>query len=387
MKRYDVIIVGGGIVGLSCGLNLVRNNFNVLIVDQNEINAPDADTIPKQVSAINTASQSFLKEMKVWAKIQKDKLTPFYKMEIWDNTLTNLNFFSHELSMSHLGIIVENKIIKKVLREEFIENNGILEIGVVQNIKSINNSIICCVNNSPITSKLLIGADGKRSIVANTFNFKYERKFYGQKSITTTFKTQFSHHNIAYQKFLKYGVLALLPLHQPNLVALIYSIDISHYDKIIKLNKINFTHHIKKLTNNKFGEFMLLRNIDSFNLSESNLKKYYKDNVVLIGDAAHTLHPLAGQGLNLGFSDAKYLSKLLIKEKLCNRNFSHSSILARFERNRKIQNNIMLEFVSFMKKFFCNDNKLLTLFRKSALYTINKSRILKYFFVYQANKH
>ena len=388
-KKFDAVIVGGGIAGCSCALGLSKNNMNIAIIEPQLIfNRIHNNNLPRRVMAINARSVQILNELDIWTKIvDNEKINAFTKIDIWDQNSAAISFSSLEFSLPNLGFIVENQIIKSEFQKSLTKNKVI----------SFNQDYISRINQhkqgfnieldsgKKLFTPLLIGADGKNSFIRDFFKFDYNQKSYEHNSIIATIKTEIPHQNTAYQKFMNSGVLALLPLSDPNYCSIVWSENINKANKIMAMKNIEFQQILNKNFGRRLGLLKILSKRQMFSLVERHVHRYCRSGIVLIGDAAHIMHPLAGQGLNISLADIQILVKIITSAKINGRDYRHISTLSKFENLRKIENTIMIKSINFFKRLFCNSSVLSKNSRYLACKIINNSKLLKQFFIHQAS--
>ncbi|WP_116963667.1 FAD-dependent oxidoreductase [Fastidiosibacter lacustris] len=391
--QYDVIVIGGGMAGLACALGLSHKGFSVVVLDAKKIACQIyLAQQPKRVSAINHASEEFLTQLGVWQEIIQTRAQPYVAMQVWDqHSSAQLNLQAHAFSQPNLGMIVENDLILSTLRSALLKTN--VEIFEEIRIKEISKATsqgqnnILLENGKTLQCKLIIGADGANSFVRDYFQFQYKKTSYEHHAIVANIKTQKSHQSTAYQRFLSNGVLAFLPLSDPYLCSIVYSIQSNKLNDILTLSEIEFSKHLFVASEAKLGQIELKSPRMSFELIERHVDCYYQKAIVVIADAAHTIHPLAGQGINLGFADANVLIEVLAHAKAIHRDIADVSTLAKYERKRRVKNQTMLHTVQGLKQLFCNDNRLLKPLRALGMNFVNDTYLLKRFFIEKAAGH
>ena len=386
--KYDVVVVGAGMAGLSCALGLAQKGFKVAVVEAMHITKVfDTSIPPKRVSAINATSKNFLRDVGVWHGIARNRVNDYVAMYVWDqNSNAKLSLKAEEFSLINLGVIVENDIIVAQLYQAL----SILDVSIFEECKIIEliqekyQNSIKLTDGSVIESLLIIGADGVNSFVRQQYGFNCKFNPYKHHAIITNAKTEKPHQDIAYQRFLKNGVLALLPLSSPYLCSVVYSVASVDFPRFDAMNDKSFSDHLSVVSEGKLGALELQSRRMSFELIERHVDQYYKPGVVLISDAAHTIHPLAGQGINLGFADVNALIKVLVTAKTSRRNIADISTLAKYARERKFENQLTIHMMQGLKQLFCNNNIGLSSIRAFGLNVVNNSKLLKRFFVESA---
>ena len=389
-QDFEIAIIGGGMTGLSCALGLAQKGFKIAVIDTKPLSDKfNQENDPDRVSAVNLASEKLLQSLKVWPKIISTRSGIYTSMHVCDaNTSAVLEFHAEEVSESNLGHIVENDLITSTLLKKIGQNDvEILAPKAIREIEYQDQGAhwqLTLSDGQLITAPLIIGADGANSFIREHFDFDCRKTPYHHDAIIATIQLEKAHQNGAYQQFLNQGILALLPLHKPHLASFVYSLDPSSAKRLITLDQAYFEAMLQARFNQRFGQIELVTKAKSFPLIERHVNRYYRKGIVLIGDAAHSVHPLAGQGANLGFADVTALIQTLDKAKQSGRNFAAEDTLDAYERQRKLANTLMLKGVKGIKTLFEKQNFALKFARKAGISAVNNNTLLKRFFIRQA---
>ncbi|MEY8768676.1 FAD-dependent oxidoreductase [Francisella philomiragia] len=386
--QKDVVIVGGGMVGLSLALSLHQNGLQVAVIEAREMNYKhlNSDRVETRVSAVNHTSKRLLQDLGVWNAIKSNRISPYYQMCVWDDIPSeSITISAEEISEHSLGNIVENDVITQALITE-ISNTGI-EIFTNQRIEKIQkngNTELVVLADKIIETSLIVGADGANSFVRDYFNFETKVKPYKHTAIVATLELEKQHNQTAYQRFYDKGVLAFLPLENPNKASIVWSVKTDYADFLMSLADEKFELELAKAINNTLGSVKLLSKRFSFELIQRHAKNYIKSNVVLVGDAAHTIHPLAGQGVNIGFKDVIALSKVVSEAFAKGRLIGHISTLDKYQRERKLDNTKMIALMKAFKEVFGSENDYIKKARRAGFEFVDKYNIVKSLVVKQA---
>lgn len=386
--QKDVVIVGGGMVGLSLALSLHQNGLQVAVVEAREMNYKhlNSDRVETRVSAINHTSKRLLQDLGVWNAIKSNRISPYYQMCVWDDVPNeSITISAEEISEHSLGNIVENDVITQALITE-ISNTGI-EIYANQRIEKIQkngNTELVILADKIVETSLIVGADGANSFVRDYFNFETKVKPYKHTAIVATLELEKQHNQTAYQRFYDKGVLAFLPLENPNKDSIVWSVKTDYANFLMSLADEKFELELAKAINNTLGSVKLLSKRFSFELIQRHAKSYIKSNVVLVGDAAHTIHPLAGQGVNIGFKDVIALSKVVSEAFAKGRLIGHISTLDKYQRERKLDNTKMIALMKAFKEVFGSENDYIKKARRAGFEFVDKYSIVKSLVVKQA---
>lgn len=379
--QKDVVIVGGGMVGLSLALSLHQNGLQVAVIEAREINHKhlNSDRVETRVSAINHTSKRLLEDLGVWNAIKSNRISPYYQMCVWDDVPSeSITISAEEISEHSLGNIVENDVITQALITK-ISNTGI-EIYANQRIEKIQkngNTELVVLADKIVETSLIVGADGANSFVRDYFNFETKVKPYKHTAIVATLELEKQHNQTAYQRFYDKGVLAFLPLENPNKASIVWSVKTDYANFLMSLADEKFELELAKAINNTLGSVKLLSKRFSFELIQRHAKSYIKSNVVLVGDAAHTIHPLAGQGVNIGFKDVIALSKVVSEAFAKGRLIGHISTLDKYQRERKLDNTKMIALMKAFKEVFGSENDYIKKARRAGFEFVDKYSILK----------
>lgn len=390
-KQFDAVIVGAGMIGLAAALGFARQGLTVAVVDKSapanigNINANEP-TYSNRVSAINHSSQALLETLGVWSNIARKQ--PYTDMHVWEHDGFGDIQFSHSDSkrpVNHLGCIVENSVIVNALSEALKQCDKVslhFESTIITMQNNDSNAQIVLNNGQILSCKLLLGADGANSLVRRSFGLPITFNDYQQQAIICNVTTEYEHKNTARQVFTEYGPLAVLPLPSANASSIVFSQSTEQAEYLMSLDERDFANHMRSNINNLYGEMVLSTPRQSIDLTMRYARQWVLPHVALIGDAAHTIHPLAGLGANLGFDDVAQMLSLVERYPDC---FSEHFYLRKYERARKSQAIKTIAMMEGFKRGFSNSDKALKFIRNSGLKLANHSSFLKRLFLQQAS--
>ena len=389
-NNYHIVIVGAGIVGLISaallGKSAYNNKYHIHVIDaENQPNYKDDKEVSLRVSALSRGSIDILECLGVWQEIKEKRAFPYENMQVWDASdvsdgMSAIDFKAMEFGLSELGFIVENNLIKTKLLN--LINTLDISMHYGSKITSVNRNqerndiAIQFADKQSIYADLLIGADGTNSFTRELFNIPLEKHDYAQSAFVVHVETEKHHMNTAWQRFLPEGPIALLPLGV-NKASIVWTTTSEQIAINSKLNDKELNTLLSNYTDYVLGELKVISKQANFDLKYQHAKSYIDKNFVLVGDAAHNIHPLAGQGLNLGIADAECLVDTLNNALYKNEYIGDIISLRPYERERKQANWTMLNFVDILNKLFSIRSKLAESFRNFGMRLFNKSHYLK----------
>ncbi|RIY36017.1 FAD-dependent monooxygenase [Psittacicella gerlachiana] len=389
LQEADITVVGTGLVGLSLTLDLLKQGYQVTLIGQPSIALPHP---ANRVVALNLASKEFLTALGVWDNLNAQDFTPYYAMKVWEKDENGYLEFTHkDVNQQVLGYNVINSALEQALWQSiqvFLENNpqsnlNYLEQKVVAYQALQSKHFLTLEDSSQILSTFLIAADGGNSFIRKALNIGVERHEYSQTAITCVLELPEAHNNTCYQSFHKNGILAYLPLAQKNQVSIVWSLNNNISDFALNLSPEEFCQQVYACFHKGLGVPKLISTPTSYPLAKQYAQSIAQDNLAIIGDAAHTIHPLAGQGVNLGFADAWRLADLIRDYYRYNQGIERAK-LDSWARERKTKALLISESMAVIKHTFCNQNPLLRLARNTALNFVNKQDFVKKQLITQA---
>jgi len=382
LKKFDVIVIGGGMVGLAFAIDLSqKKNFSIAIVEPNTINPSISKTFHTRVSAITPSSEAYLKSLNIWEDIQRKQV--FVTTKVWDqNSHGRLNFHAKDENMDHLGYIIENDLIQSALFGG-IDKNKIecINAKLIGLNKTEAGYEVNLDNEVSFSCRLLVGADGANSLVRTLSAIEVTEHNYVQKAIIANIIGEKPFQKTTWQRFLSDSIIALLPLSE-NQASIVWSCKNNLADELTKLDHDKFNQSLSEAVEYRFGNLELKSDRQVFPLIERSAKDYTKPNLALIGDAAHNIHPLAGQGVNLGFSDAKELNLQLLANS--DKTLGDHSVLRKYARARRLDNELMAKTMTGLDWIYKENNEPLRWLRGLGMNVIDETPILKSFFQKQA---
>lgn len=356
----DVIVIGGGLVGGLTALLLAQGGVQATVLDAAPILDEQkvlAQANPR-VLALSQATIHLLKTVNVWDKIARKM--PYTGMQVWNkNGYGEINFGQESINFPtdehSLGSMVEPSLLNLATQQQMLEqlNDYRTEVKVVRVEQGVGCWIIHLADGSQLKTKLVIGADGANSFVREQAFIDYDILDYQQAGLTCAIRTTQPHHYVARQIFHPTGPLAFLPMASLNpqqaehWISIVWTLPDDYADEYASLNDVDFCQLLTRESHHMLGEIIEATPRAKFPLKARAAQRYVKEGLALIGDAAHVIHPLAGQGVNIGCLDAAVLCDVLLQDKKRGV-WAHQQTLKRYEHTRKGQNDAMMHSMSMI---------------------------------------
>jgi 2-polyprenylphenol 6-hydroxylase len=375
MEQADIVIVGAGMVGLVQALALQASGLKVALIDAQHPQPYPSGEAQLRISALSIASQQVLSAVGAWQHIDPARLTPYQAMHVWDqDSFAYIDFCAEQVEQNQLGFIVENQTVIASLWEQ-VTQVDFIQVFTGVTIKQIHSAAQGCYitlsDEKVISARLLIGADGAQSKVRHSAQLPLTYWDYDQTAIVATVTTSEPHNNVARQVFTPSGPLALLPLWDKNQCSIVWSQDNQQADALLALSPEEFNKAISVAFDQKLGLCHVVGERHSYPLKMRYARQWLKEGVIIVGDAAHTIHPLAGQGANLGILDAAALAERicwLVRE---NKDFALLRHLRPVERWRKSEALKLIAAMEGFKRVFGHQNLASKLLRDVGLSAVN----------------
>ena len=388
--KYEAIIVGGGVAGASLALLLGQAGMRICLLDKGTPSrVHQSDLFKGKTASINLASIDLFKKKGIWEKVDQHS-KEFTNIEVWDSEGSSaITFNAQDISESKLGKVAHNNnilssifdLLRKLPNIDILENESVL---------SINNGTgsieIKTDSGLDLMANLVVGSDGSMSSIRSLSSIPIRTWSYEQTAIVSLLESEIPIDNTAYQIFTSTGPIALLPVtvEGEDLASLIWSADKVYAEKLLTLEDSEFLEELRLKTEGKLGNFKIREAISSFPLHQLHAKEYFADRTVLVGDSAHTIHPLAGQGLNLGLSDAIDLSERILSLRREGRDIADEKMLKAYSDSREKVNLRMAALMEGFKRGFGSKNPWVKLGRNVAFSVTNETKFLKKKFIKEA---
>ncbi|WP_019675476.1 FAD-dependent oxidoreductase [Arsukibacterium perlucidum] len=381
MQNTDVIIVGGGSAGLTLALLLARQQLRVVLVEKGPAPAQTA-TAPayQRVSALNMASRSLFQQLGIWPQLLK-AAAAYTDMQVWEaDSFAKIGFSAEEQQLDALGYICDNEQIRQLLFSQLQQHSNVqcyFDVAISQ-LKQGEREVMLQLDNSElILSQLLVGADGVNSFVRQQMQLPLTHWDYQHTAIVAKIRCSGPHQLTARQVFLPSGPLALLPLPDSNLCSIVWSAETDEARRLMALNDTEFNQALCAASQAVLGPVKLVSERQAFGLTMRYASSWQRDRVVLVADAAHSIHPLAGQGMNLGLMDVTALAQLIGVQQAAGEDIAATAMLRRYERWRKAEAQSMIIAMEAFKRGFTAKPALLKLLRGLGLVAVDRLPLLK----------
>ncbi len=370
---FDLIVIGAGMVGATLACLIAQQGRKVAVVEAYLPSAFNKKDPPElRVSAISRASQRAFMEIGAWENMLEKRVSPYDVMHVWDGTGNGeIHFDAAELGEPNLGHIIENKVVQLALLETMQENENIVLIhpNSLTSYTLEDRQVHATLDDgSLLSSELLVGADGANSLVRSLAGITLKQDDYGQKGLVATVQTEKPHQNTAWQRFLPSGPLALLPLSDGT-CSIVWTLPADRADYQLALSENDFNQALGEAFGFHLGAMEVVSKRAAFPLVGRHAENYVLPRIALVGDAAHTIHPLAGQGVNLGIKDVVELAQVIAET---SRSVGSYSVLRRYERARKGDNLITQKSMEGFKMLFGHDLSIVKTTRNLGLNLVNK---------------
>ncbi|MBX9714720.1 MAG: 2-octaprenyl-3-methyl-6-methoxy-1,4-benzoquinol hydroxylase [Pseudomonadaceae bacterium] len=392
--RADLIIVGAGMVGSALALALQHSGLQILLLDGGPLSVKPFDqsaAFEPRVSALSAASQRILERLGAWDGIAARRTSPYGEMQVWDGSGTGqVHFSAASVHAEVLGHIVENRVVQDGLLDALYEADlGLLPGARLEQLRrSGDDWLLTLTDGRELRAPLVIAADGANSAVRRLAGCATREWDYLHHAIVTSVRCSKPHQQTAWQRFTDDGPLAFLPLAKADdaehWCSIVWSTTPAEAERLMALDDAAFCHELGKAFEWRLGEVLESDPRHCIPLRQRHAKRYVEPGLALIGDAAHTIHPLAGQGVNLGFLDAAVLAEVLLHALERGENLADIKVLGRFERRRMPHNLAMMAAMEGFERLFQADPLPLRWLRNSGLNLVDGANEAKALFVRQA---
>jgi 2-octaprenylphenol hydroxylase len=401
---FDVAIVGAGMVGASLACGLIDAGFKVALIESGELD-PSQNWPPGQVdarvSALSLASENLLQNLGVWPIIENmARLQAYSAMHVWDACGTGqLNFTAAEQHLPYLGHIIENCTITSALHQtlarkqyQLFEHSQIVDMTAQkETLENMSPRRLTLAGGEQLSASLVVGADGANSKIRQLSGLPTREWDYPHHALVTRVKITKSHQNTAWQRFTEDGVLAFLPLPSPaeecpnsHYCSIVWSRPEQQAKAMQQLPEDEFCSALTRAFEGELGAVIATDQRYVIPLRQRHAKRYVQAGLVLVGDAAHSIHPLAGQGVNLGFLDVAALVEVLKQAQQQGADIASVKVLESYQAQRRGDNLRMMALMESLSRLFGNQHPMLSLLRNTGMNWVQKLSPIKQHLAQQA---
>lgn len=385
--NFDLVIVGGGLVGATLAADLGQRGFHLGLVEAQSTPVLPETGFALRVSAVTRATQHVLETVGAWELLPSERIQPFRRMVVWDNPEAGeVHFDSAEIAEPALGHIIENTAMQQALdgRLDRLDGVEIFRPAKLEMLLLEAERAELVVDGDKLHTPLVVGADGSRSRVREMAGIQVEQAAYGQRAVVATVTVSRGHGETAWQRFLPDGPLAVLPL-PGNFASIVWSTTPAHAGALEHMSETAFAGAVEDAYAGRLGKVKLAGPRATFDLRTIGARDYVGHRVALVGDAAHTVHPLAGQGVNLGILDAAALAEVLGAARDAGRDIGRAHTLRKYQRWRIGHNAVMRSALSGFNWIFRSSFRPMREARNLGLRLTNQITPLKRVFMRYAS--
>ncbi|NRF26692.1 FAD-dependent 2-octaprenylphenol hydroxylase [Vibrio coralliilyticus] len=360
MQSVDIAIVGGGMVGLALAAAFKDTDLRIAVIESRVPDSELADLPDVRVSALSRSSENILRNLGAWNGIVERRAAPYSAMEVWEqDSFARIEFDAQKLAQPDLGHIVENRVIQLSLLEQ-VKKQSNVSLFMPAQCSSMavgeSEAWLTLDNGHALTAKLVVGADGANSWVRKQQDIPLTHWDYGHSAVVANIWTAETHDRVARQIFTPQGPLAFLPMGESNMSSIVWSTEPNRAESLVAMSDEEFNKSLTAEFDARLGLCEVVGQRFAFPLKMRYARDFAVERVALVGDAAHTIHPLAGQGVNLGLLDAASLAQEVMTLWRKGEDIGTKRNLRSYERWRKSEAAKMIAAMQGFKDLFAGDN-------------------------------
>ncbi len=360
MQSVDIAIVGGGMVGLALAAAFKDTDLRIVVIESRVPDSELADLPDVRVSALSRSSENILRNLGAWNGIVERRAAPYSAMEVWEqDSFARIEFDAQKLAQPDLGHIVENRVIQLSLLEQ-VKKQSNVSLFMPAQCSSMavgeSEAWLTLDNGHALTAKLVVGADGANSWVRKQQDIPLTHWDYGHSAVVANIWTAETHDKVARQIFTPQGPLAFLPMGESNMSSIVWSTEPNRAESLVAMSDEEFNKSLTAEFDARLGLCEVVGQRFAFPLKMRYARDFVVERVALVGDAAHTIHPLAGQGVNLGLLDAASLAQEVMTLWRKGEDIGTKRNLRSYERWRKSEAAKMIAAMQGFKDLFAGDN-------------------------------
>jgi 2-octaprenylphenol hydroxylase len=376
-QNFDVVVIGGGLVGKTAALALTQNGLRVALLAQHCLPLPADAAFDARIYALSASSQALLERLRVWQALDVARLSPVYDMRVYGDAHAELHFSAFQASVPQLAWITESSLIEHALDAalRFQPNVTWLDTRAQGLDLKPSGATVGLANGNVLEADLIVGADGAHSWVRAQIGSKVDRRDYRQTGVVANFKAERPHGETAYQWFHDGEIIALLPLPDGH-VSLVWSARSDHADELLALDPAQLAAEVERVTQRMLGGLECVTPAKGFPLALQTVDKLVAPRVALVGDAAHLIHPLAGQGMNLGLRDVAALAEV-VAAKEAFRDLGDTVLLRRYERSRSEDIRALMIATDGLQRLFAVPGSLARAVRNAGMAFVGAQPLIK----------
>ena len=374
---YDIVIIGGGLVGSALACALGDSNKSILVLESGSAQIDIPSNYDLRVSAITHASANFFEAVGAWDDMRKARMGEIREMQVWDEGGSgSLHLDAADTAEPCLAYIIENSVTRTALyqRLQQLSNIRYLENATTKLVSVEDDRIILESGGNRISTRLLVGADGARSVVREWAQIETSGWSFAQTAIVATIKSELPHEHTAFQRFLQTGPLAFLPLDDMHTSSIVWSADTERARELLALSDDDFISELEMAFESRLGKLELNSQRAAFPLSLMHVEHTIAHRIALIGDAAHRVHPLAGQGLNLGLADVAALAEVLTSN---GADVGAWKVLRQYERWRSGDTRLMVKLMDLFKRTYGTQQPVIQGLRNFGMDLVNSNSVVR----------